>query len=100
LYVKLPRETLLSRADVETRATHNGAVLVDVGTGKCFRLNRVAADIWSMLETPTSFAAICAQMTGRYRVPASQIERDIGDLIRQLAGQDLVTFSVPGPSTS
>jgi hypothetical protein len=50
-----------------------------------------------MLADPTSLAAICAVMTRLYDVDEATCERDVGDLLADLAAEGLVR-PVPDPS--
>jgi hypothetical protein len=72
-------------------------VALDVDKGICYGLDPIGSRIWSMLADPTSLAAICAVMTRLYDVDEATCERDVGDLLADLAAEGLVR-PVPDPS--
>jgi hypothetical protein len=85
------------RKDVETREVPQGAILVDMETGRCFRLNRVGAEVWSILEAPVAAAEICERIAVRYQKPVEQINLEVRALIDHLLREKLLE---PAPPTS
>lgn len=86
-------QALKRRAGVEVRRSPEGAVLVDMNTGRAFRLNRVGAEIWSLLESPIQTDELCEQIAGRYGRPLEQIEGDVRALLDELARETLIERS-------
>jgi Coenzyme PQQ synthesis protein D (PqqD) len=78
------------RNAVETRPLPQGAVLVDMQTGQCYRLNRVGAEIWSMLERPSALREICESVAARYGRPSASIEDEVRELVDHLTKEQLV----------
>jgi len=59
-------------------------------------LDPIGSDIWAMIEQPMSFNALCAALEARYRVDHATCARDVGDLLRELSAEGLVTLD-PAP---
>jgi hypothetical protein len=85
-----PDHKLRRRSGVETRPLPQGAVLVDMTTGRCYRLNRVGAEIWAMLEPPAALGEICAGVATRYGRPVDAIELEVRDLVEHLTKEQLI----------
>jgi len=83
---------LTRRSAVEGRPlpAGSGAVLVDMSTGRCFRLNRVGNEVWGMLGEGLTMREICARVAGRYQLPTTRIESEVMALVAQLAREGLV----------
>ena len=92
----LNREQIVSRRNgIETRTMQGGAVLVDMNTGACFRLNRVGADLWSLLETPRSIDELCARLRDHHRRSPDDAERDVSALLDQMRDSQLINDVPP-----
>lgn len=83
-------DRLVQRSDVETRPYDKGAMLVDMATGQCYRLNRVGADVWALLRQPLSLADVCRQLGDRYEVARGTLEQDVRALAERFLAQTLV----------
>jgi hypothetical protein len=85
-------DTLSRRAGVELRRTSEGALLVDMQSGRCFRLNRVAERLWSLAETARSLDEICDQLASEYRVDRETIARDARAMVADLVQHGLASL--------
>ena len=94
-----PDERLMQRSGIETRPLTPGALLVDMNTGRCYRLNRVGAEIWSLLRTPLALPEICAEIAGKYAREAEQLESDVRALVAHLVTERLIEPAPPGTTT-
>jgi hypothetical protein len=83
-------ERLIQRRGIETRPLEQGALLVDMDTGKCYRLNRVGAEIWALLRTPSDRAELCAALAKKYEPGPTTLERDVGELVAHFVRERLV----------
>jgi|SRR5450631_1066237 len=81
---------LRQRTGIEARPIPQGALLVDMNTGRCFRLNRVGAEIWTMLESPLSANEVCARIAAQYGKPVGQIEIEVHALFELLIREQLL----------
>jgi hypothetical protein len=85
-----PDDRLVQRSDVETRPYDKGAMLVDMGSGQCYRLNRVGADVWALLKQPVALADVIATLGARYEISRATLEQDVRALVEHLLAQALV----------
>ena len=91
-------ERITQRRGIETRAYPQGALLVDMATGRCYRLNRVGAEIWALLQWPMELTALCAAVAKKYERSAANLESDVRQLVALLVKEKLVEGSaVRGP---
>lgn len=90
-------ERLTQRSGIETRPMANkGAILVDMTTGRCYRLNRVGAEIWALLRAPLAASEICAEVAKKYEPPPATLEGDVRALVAQLLASQLAEPAPPG----
>jgi len=73
-----------------------GAILVDMDTGRCYRLNRVGAEIWTLLRAPRALPELCAEVAKRYDPPPPALESDVRALVTHLLTERLVEPAPPG----
>ena len=69
---------------------------LNIERGVCYGLDPIGSDIWTLIEQPISFRALCTAVEARYRVDHATCERDVGDLLRELCGEGLVILH-PAP---
>jgi hypothetical protein len=60
-------------------------VALDMNTGTCFGLNRVATRIWQLIEAPTSARAIAEVLVAEYDVTPETCTAQTLDLLQELA---------------
>ena len=81
----------------------NGALFSEVGSdvvaihverGQCFGMEKVAADVWQLLEQPRDLEAICAALVDRYEVDPAECHAEIGQYLDQLCQEGLVTAAL------
>jgi hypothetical protein len=85
-----PENPLRQRNGIEARPIAQGALLVDMNTGRCFRLNRVGAEIWTMLQSPLAVREVSTQIATRYGKPIAQIDSEVRALCELLIRERLV----------
>jgi hypothetical protein len=85
-----PDVRLVQRAGVETRPYKEGAMLVDMGTGQCYRLNRVGAEIWTLLQQPRALPELCDELGRKYPRSREELERDVRALVEHLVSETLL----------
>jgi hypothetical protein len=81
---------LTSGNGVEARVIEDGAVLVDLKSGKCFEVNRMGFEIWKLLVDGSTAAAVCEQLAARYDVDRQSLIGDIDRLLDRLLTEGLV----------
>ena len=84
---------LVPRPDVAAREIDDGAVLVNMGSGACFELNRIGFEIWKVLGSGATVGGICAALDGRYSVGREVLAADVRGLVEALVGAGLVTVA-------
>ncbi len=92
-----PDERLTQRSGIETRPMAKGAILVDMDTGRCYRLNRVGAEIWALLRAPLALPELCAEVAKKYDPPPAALEADVRALVTHLLTERLIE---PAPAGS
>jgi hypothetical protein len=93
-----PDERLRQRSRVEVRLFPQGALLVDMNTGRCFRLNRVGSEIWNMLARPQRRSEICQVVASQHQMPVDQIAPEVSAMIDQLVTERLIEVDTAGTS--
>ena len=66
------------------------AAILDLKSGQYYGLNPIGARIWSLIEKPRSIAELLNTLITEYDVEASQCEKDVFALVKQMAARGLV----------
>jgi Coenzyme PQQ synthesis protein D (PqqD) len=77
--------------DVVTREVGGETMLLDLASGKYFGLNRVGGRFWQLLEDGQSAVQARDALLDEFEVAPEQLDRDLAELIGQLAAAGLVT---------
>jgi hypothetical protein len=75
---------------VAAREIDDGAVLVNMGSGACFELNRIGFEIWKALGAGATVGGIWRRWAERYPVDREVLAADVRSLVEALAGAGLV----------
>jgi Coenzyme PQQ synthesis protein D (PqqD) len=78
------------RSEILVRDIEDGAVLVDMASGKCWELNRVGALLWTALSPKRSLRQSCESIAGQFGVPLVQVEEDALRLANDLLSAGLI----------
>ena len=90
-------DTLITRGeDVVFQQIDDELLAVDGQAGVCYSLNESAGRVWSLIATPASLAAICAQLRQEYDVDEETCLREVTAVVRQLADAKLVRVGGDG----
>ena len=65
-------------------------VLMNLGTGACFRLDAVGTRVWELLCIGATAEAICATLRAEYTDIGAGLEDDIRGFLAQLAERNLI----------
>lgn len=88
-------ETLLQRnSTILFSQLDDEYLALDAEAGFCYSLNPVGGRIWSLLEQPTPFGTLCAQLRHEYTVDAATCRRDVTEVVKKLRSAGLVTVDV------
>jgi hypothetical protein len=65
-------------------------VLMSLERSRCYGLGGIGSEIWSKLVSPVRVADLVEDFSGRYEAPPGVIERDVLQLLGQLADEGLI----------
>jgi hypothetical protein len=65
-------------------------VVVDEAEGKIFRLNKVASEIWKLLDGSMLLGDVIHEVEKKFEAPEHRIRKDALSLLKQLQREDLV----------
>jgi len=86
--------TVLARGDGMIDADIAGELVgLHLESGNCYGFNATATRIWTIIETPTRFGDLCAELTAAFDVDDATCRRDVGQLIGELVAEGLVTLT-------
>ena len=66
------------------------AAILNLKTGAYYRLDRVGALVWKLIEQPRTVASVRDALLAAYEVEAELCERDLFELLGRLAGEGLI----------
>ena len=66
------------------------AVMMDVGSGKYYRLDDIGTRVWSLIEKPITMGALCDQLVQEFHVDRATCEADVGTLLNGMLQQNLI----------
>ena len=93
--VALNEDTRIGRRDsVVSADVADDAILLDIDSGYFFQLNRTAARIWSLLETPQTFGQLCATLQQEYAMAPATCQSDVGEFVADLSARGVVQLDV------
>ena len=86
---------LSPRENVAFRRTKNGAIVVDLLSGECFRLNLTGADLWGAFANEETLGGALDQLQATYSIAAETVAADVALVLEDLIGKGLlVTMSI------
>jgi Coenzyme PQQ synthesis protein D (PqqD) len=65
-------------------------VLMSLERSRCYGLGGIGSEIWSKLASPVRVSDLVEEFNGRYQAPPGVIERDVLQLLIQLADEGLI----------
>jgi len=86
-----------TRVVVSDRQVSTGAdgesVILNFDEGVYYGLDKVGARIWELVQQPTTVSQLADQLAAEYEVEAERCERDVKDLLSDLADAGLVAIT-------
>jgi Coenzyme PQQ synthesis protein D (PqqD) len=79
--------------DVIQQSTANATVLLHLKSGKYYALDDIGIDIWNLCDGNKTLAEIISQIATDYDAPVDTIEKDVSDLLEDLAREQLIVIS-------
>jgi Coenzyme PQQ synthesis protein D (PqqD) len=68
-------------------------VLMSLERSRCYGLGDIGSEIWSKLVSPMRVSDLIEEFNGRYKAAPGVIERDVLQLLNQLADEGLIKVS-------
>lgn len=78
------------RQDVASELIDGEAIIIDLGTGMYFSLDRAGGRIWALLAEQRSLDEILACLLAEYEVGAQAARDDLENLVTQLLAENLI----------
>ncbi|MEU9466301.1 lasso peptide biosynthesis PqqD family chaperone [Streptomyces avermitilis] len=79
--------------DVVTTETDDGAVLLNLHTGRYFQLNTTGTGVLRRLLDGCAPDDIAAELSDRHKIPSERAEHDVRAILDQLSAASLVVAS-------
>jgi Coenzyme PQQ synthesis protein D (PqqD) len=68
-------------------------VLMSLERSRCYGLGDIGSEVWSKLVSPVRVSDLIEEFSGRYEAAPGVIERDVLQLLNQLADEGLIKVS-------
>lgn len=91
LMVKLD-SVVAQSPDQVSAEVDNEVVMMSVEKGLYYGLDEVASHIWRALAEPQTPRALCAALVQEFDVESDECEKDVLELLEELAKQDLIVI--------
>jgi hypothetical protein len=88
----LSKESVLTKSEenVLSSTVEEEVVLLNLKQGAYYTLDLIGAEIWRMLDKPTTAGAIIALILEEYDAPREQVEADVFALLNDLHDEGLI----------
>ena len=90
----VPSSTVRVAADQVSCELDGEAAILDLKQGIYYGLNPVGATVWALISEPRSVAEIHRALLAQYDVTPEQCERDLLELLGDLAERGLIRVEV------
>jgi Coenzyme PQQ synthesis protein D (PqqD) len=70
-------------------------VVLSLKNGTYYGLDNVGAEVWRLVETPTTVGDICGKLVEMFEVDGDTCRRDVLRLVNELADNGLVEIDTP-----
>ncbi len=74
------------------------AIIINLVTGVYYSMQGIGGEIWSMICERRSARSMVEEIVARYDADAEQVQRDLDDVLAQLAAEELVRISADASS--
>ena len=82
--------TLVRKSTAATAEVDGQLVALDIDSGSCYGLNKVATRIWDLIAVPTTPESVVAALMADYDVDLAVCQEQTLDLINDLGREGLV----------
>jgi hypothetical protein len=88
-----PDSVVCHRANPVAADVGGETVLMSLERSRCYGLGEIGSDIWSKLASPVRVEDLVEELNARYEAPPGVVERDVLQLLTQLAEEGLIRVS-------
>jgi trimethylamine:corrinoid methyltransferase-like protein len=81
------------RERVLTQRIDDAVVLLDADSGKYYSLDEVGGRTWELCDGSRTLHQLIAAICEEYEASEQVVEADVTELLRELAGENLVVYS-------
>ena len=68
-------------------------VLLNIETGRYFKIDEIGSDIWEMIEEQTKVSDLCIKLSKEYEITPEECQPDVIAFLEQLEQCDLLVNS-------
>ena len=86
----------LNQEEVAAKVLDGEAIIINLTSGQYYRMDKVGAEIWQMIEARHSVEELILSIFGRYNVSLEQVRVDVERLTAELVEENLVTVANDG----
>lgn len=94
----LAATTIVAAKDQVSCDLGGEAAILNLKSGVYYGLDPVGARIWNLIQTPKTLAQIRAALLEDYDVEPDRCERDLSELLEQLASAELIEIHAQPPA--
>jgi hypothetical protein len=92
----LSLNVMVTHGDQQVSTVVDGeAVLMDVGSGRYYKLDDIGTRVWALIEKPTAIGAVCDQLVQEFEVERAACEADVLTLLERLQKCNLIHAAAP-----
>jgi hypothetical protein len=85
--------TVVATENTLSTTIRGETIILDEADGVYYGLNDVGSFIWNLIEDPHTIEEVCEAVTAEYEVERERCQRDIEEMISELADTGLVMIS-------
>jgi hypothetical protein len=78
------------RKDIVYRVVDGEAIILDVGSGEHFSLNKTATEVFICLDQNRPISSLLAEQAGKYRENEKALKADTACLIKKLLEKNII----------
>ncbi|NML04897.1 PqqD family protein [Sphingomonas sp. G-3-2-10] len=86
-------DLIARRPDVVGADTADEALLMDIESSYFYQLNGPASRIWTLVEQPITFEALCDAIRKQFAVSPDQCRADVAEFVTDMQGRGLINVT-------
>lgn len=89
--MELNSETLIARnKDILANLVGDEVVMMDMGKGKYFGVNKTGSYIWQLLEQPATIGELCDRLVADFGISKEQCTNELKPFIEQMQKENII----------